>query len=216
MKASRLAVFIGSASLTISSAMAAIQFGVDFTGGGDFQNNYDYSLGYEFQVTSPVSVVGLAAWDVNGSGGLPQSEAVGLWTDSGTLLRSSTIPAGTLPSDPGNQFAAVGISAITLNPGYYDVAAVGPYTYGNGEGYPPFTGYTVATGINFVEDRWITSPGVLAYPVNDDYNGGLAGWFGGNVVLGNETVPEPSTMIAGALMLLPFGSGAIRQLRKKL
>jgi hypothetical protein len=158
----------------------------------------------------------LAAWDVNGPGGLPQSEAVGLWTDSGTLLASSTIPAGTLPSDAGNQFAAVGISAITLNAGYYDVAAVGPYIFGNGEGFPPLTGYTVATGINFVADRWITSPGVLAYPINDDFHGGLAGWFGGNVVLGNETVPEPSTMIAGALMLLPFGSGAIRQLRKKL
>jgi len=30
------------------------------------------------------------------------------------------------------------------------------------------------------------------------------------------TVPEPGTMIAGALLLLPFGAGAIRQLRKKM
>jgi hypothetical protein len=29
-------------------------------------------------------------------------------------------------------------------------------------------------------------------------------------------VPEPSTMIAGAMLLLPFGSGAVRLLRKKL
>jgi hypothetical protein len=29
-------------------------------------------------------------------------------------------------------------------------------------------------------------------------------------------VPEPGTMIAGALMLVPFGSGAIQQFRKKL
>jgi hypothetical protein len=29
-------------------------------------------------------------------------------------------------------------------------------------------------------------------------------------------VPEPSTMIAAALLLLPFGLGAIRQLRKKM
>jgi hypothetical protein len=31
-----------------------------------------------------------------------------------------------------------------------------------------------------------------------------------------SAVPEPSTIIAGALMLLPFGAGAARQLRKKL
>ncbi len=29
-------------------------------------------------------------------------------------------------------------------------------------------------------------------------------------------VPEPTTMISGALLLLPFGSSALRQLRKKL
>ena len=31
-----------------------------------------------------------------------------------------------------------------------------------------------------------------------------------------SAVPEPSTIISGALMLLPFGAGAARQLRKKL
>jgi hypothetical protein len=31
-----------------------------------------------------------------------------------------------------------------------------------------------------------------------------------------SAVPEPTTMIAGALLLLPFGSGAVRLLRKKL
>jgi hypothetical protein len=29
-------------------------------------------------------------------------------------------------------------------------------------------------------------------------------------------VPEPTTIISGALLLLPFGSSAFRQLRKKL
>jgi hypothetical protein len=32
----------------------------------------------------------------------------------------------------------------------------------------------------------------------------------------NGAVPEPTTLISGALMLLPFGSNAFRQLRKKL
>jgi hypothetical protein len=33
---------------------------------------------------------------------------------------------------------------------------------------------------------------------------------------GLAPVPEPTTIFAGALMLLPFGSSAVRQLRKKM
>ena len=36
------------------------------------------------------------------------------------------------------------------------------------------------------------------------------------VDLGPAAVPEPTTIIAGASMLLPFGAGALRMLRKKL
>jgi hypothetical protein len=46
-----------------------------------------------------------------------------------------------------------------------------------------------------------------AYPANGYF------WMD-NVQL--TAVPEPTTMISGALMLLPFGSSAFRQLRKKL
>jgi hypothetical protein len=37
-----------------------------------------------------------------------------------------------------------------------------------------------------------------------------------NISICVAPVPEPTTMIAGALLLLPFGWGAFRQCRKKL
>jgi hypothetical protein len=36
----------------------------------------------------------------------------------------------------------------------------------------------------------------------------------GNVQFDLESVPEPTTMIAGALLLLPFGASTIRILRR--
>jgi hypothetical protein len=51
----------------------------------------------------------------------------------------------------------------------------------------------------------------------DTSNNGLGQVYLDDVSINAATaVPEPSTMIAGALLLLPFGSGAIRQFRKKM
>src|SRR5271165_3810395 len=102
MRTKNIAMIFGSALLTVSSATAQ-QFGVDFSGGGGVENNIGWNLGYEFQVTTPVTIVGLAAWDGTAPGGLSQAVPVGLWSDNGSMLASATIAAGTLPSDPGAQ-----------------------------------------------------------------------------------------------------------------
>jgi hypothetical protein len=39
---------------------------------------------------------------------------------------------------------------------------------------------------------------------------------GTQIIASVAAVPEPSTVVAGALLLLPFGSSAVRQLRRKL
>ena len=66
--------------------------------------------------------------------------------------------------------------------------------------------YSAAPALTLVGSAWVTgSP----YGNNVDYTDGM--------VSGSLTpVPEPTTIVAGALMLLPFGSGAVRQFRKKL
>ena len=167
----------------------AQQFGIDFAGGGGTANNDGWNLGYEFQVTSPVTIVGLAAWDGNTPGGLSQAVPVGLWRNDGSLLASATIAAGTLPSDPGDQFADVGIAPITLSPGLYDVAALDPQIFGGF--WPSLQNFTEAPGINYVQDRF--AYGGLDFPGQTDsgfYGANFNGWFGGNIVTEAAEVPD--------------------------
>ena len=78
--------------------------------------------------------------------------------------------------------------------------------------------YNIFGGINFAWAAQV-NPSVLKVVVDTSAtswagaNANVQDNFAGNVPsLG--PVPEPSTIVAGALMLLPFGIGAIRSLRK--
>src|SRR5512135_2603468 len=59
-----------------------------------FQNTGTWTLGYSFSANSPISVVGLGVYDYLGNG-LNVAHDVGLWNASGTLLASTTVPAGS-------------------------------------------------------------------------------------------------------------------------
>jgi hypothetical protein len=217
MKVKTLAVILSSAVLTVSSGMAQ-QLGINFTGGGigSYYNGSPLTLGYEFQVTSPVTITGLAAYDPNAPGGIPFDVPVGLWYNGGGLIDSATVLTGT-PAIPGSQFAEVGITPISLAPGLYQVGAYDTqaFTFGGGGEGPPFTGVTFAPGINYVEDSYIYTGG-LSYPSSDQFGGGdgFYGWFGGNIVVGgsNASVPDASS----SLMLLSGACVALGAARRKL
>ena len=62
------------------------------------------------------------------------------------------------------------------------------------------------------------SSGTLWFGMNDDQQSGAVGDNKGSLLLDVTTVsavPEPSTVMAGACLLLPFGASALRLLRKK-
>jgi hypothetical protein len=78
-----------------------------------------------------------------------------------------------------------------------------------GESLGVHNGYAIlAEGHGGTADAAPGENGVWVMNLTDD-NGGL------HQSLLAPVVPEPTTMIAGALLLLPFGSSAIRILRKK-
>jgi len=206
----QIAILAGIASLSVSSARADIALGVDFAPGSASEGvGSSWTLGYEFQVTSTVTVIGLATFDANGPDGLLSSPVpVGLWADGGALLASATIPSGTLDVGLGS-FAGVSIAPVTLTPGYYDV---GSYDAGNDYAYSPIS-YTIAPGITLVDDRYSDSGEGFNYPeITENYISGGNGpaWLGGNIIV--ET-PEPSQVVSGLVLA---GLGGLSLLKRRL
>jgi len=82
----------------------------------------DYTVGYAFTVSSPIRVTDLGVWD-EGSDGLVDPHAVGIWTSTGTQLVQTTIPAGTPGRLNTDGFRYVPIAPFILAPGTYTIGA---------------------------------------------------------------------------------------------
>lgn len=209
----KLAAIVGSALFGVSSLMAQ-QLGVDFTGpipdttGIGF---WGYTLGYDFQVVTPVTVVGLAAYDDNLGPGLTQSVPVGLWNAAGTLIASATIAKGTTPSlGAADFFAETGIKPITLEPGYYTVAADDDWV----QSLNQLPNFTVAPGINYVGYAQTPSPvASFTYPTLQVASGtSEEALFGGNIVLGTASAPDGGLTI----VMLGMAASGMAFFRRKL
>jgi hypothetical protein len=70
--------------------------------------------------------------------------------------------------------------------------------------------FTIQQGINTIDLDVNNLPQGLANGGNDNPTGGRVEFIGGDV----SVVPEPSTIISGVLMLLPFGASTLRILRR--
>ena len=77
--------------------------------------NGDQSVGWQFNVTAPVTVTGLGWFDQNADG-LSHAHQVGIWDPAGALLTSGTVPAGAAAGFDG-QFRTIPVTPITLVPG---------------------------------------------------------------------------------------------------
>lgn len=103
----------------------AASLGIDITGAGIAgQNPTAFTIGWGVDVVSKVRVTALGIWD-EGSNGLLVSHAVGLWNGTGTLLASTTVPAGTaadtaMPSVQGDgEWLFEDIADIILPVGHF-------------------------------------------------------------------------------------------------
>ena len=95
---------------------------------------------------------------------------------------------------------SVGSTTVTIN-GYDGAALVGTYT------------------ATLTRDfTWLATPGLVGLTSVQFLNDGNTAPYGNFWVGDNFTftpVPEPTTMIAGALLLLPFGASTLRMLRRR-
>jgi hypothetical protein len=183
-----------------------------------FNNGTSYTLGYQFTVTSPITVTGLSAFTVIPSLGLNENTPVGLWNSSGTQLAGATVLAGTtdpLTSDGFFRYASLA-SAVVLPDGTYYVGAevegfTDDYTFA-------VNGLTSIPGVTFVQDAFafgstLSDPSANTAGLTAADGGGF---FGGNVVVGGPvssvSVPDASSSLA----LLSGVCVALGAVRRKL
>ena len=199
---------------------AAATLGVDITTNGLAETSAtSFTLGWAVDVITPVRVTALGVWD-EGSNGLQQSHAVGLWTGSGTLLASTTVPAGSgadsaVPSALGaGQWLFEDISDVVLQVGHYVLGSVS-----TGDEFRAFQGGIILDdALANLDSGKFAVGGNLQFPNLDEADFGIAdefSLFGPDFLLEPVTTPAPlpASLALFGLGLLAFGARwAIRKL----
>jgi len=152
-------------------------------------------------------------------GGLNTASGSVSTTDNGN--GSETAVSGTLTVDPGGTLHS-GTYSLLFNPngtGYtvwYAPQGGGGFGYDN-QIFPASNPFVNGNGLMFTMTDYSGVVGVNLWGngANSYTEMGKPPW---TLVNGNATltaVPEPTTMIAGALLLLPFGASTLRMLRRR-
>jgi hypothetical protein len=194
-----------AASLLAAGSSQAQELIADWTQTGDLNNNNAWTLGFSFNVNTPITVTGLAYYNPSAAG-----DAVGLWDANGNLLATTIVTS----SDPflGNGFLQYSslFASVTLPDGTYTVGGENNgtqvYSYLNG-------GFSTIPQVTFLQDEFTLGP-VLTMPTSSSL-GGANGWFGGDVVINGSiktNVPDGGSTMA----LLSSGLLALGAIRRKL
>ncbi len=173
---------------------------VDFTTPTIDFTSASWSLGWEFNVNTPIWVTRLGFYD-DQKNDLADAHAVGIWDANQNLLVSGTVSPG---APLRSWWRWVSVTPTLLAPGgNYRIAAV---TGNENYTWDP-SGFTVDPAIAYVTNRYPLNPPhwVLTYPdVTDERT---TGWFGPNFEFETElqgVIPEPAT-----LGLMGLGLGAL-------
>jgi hypothetical protein len=181
---------------------------LDLSGGIGASPDGDTIGGWEFDVTSQITVDALGFWDEGGDG-LNHSHDVGLWTIGQTLLAQTTMLNGSfsVASSSGlGVWLFNDIAPLALNPGTYVLGA----TFLNQDVDFARTQASATTipEVTFVNARQETFQSTLAFPTQV-FAGINDAIFGPNLHV--HAVPEPAT-----LLLIGTGLVSLVGLRRKL
>ena len=153
-------------------------------------------IGWEFTVSAPTNVAGLAYWDANDDG-LGVAHPVGIFdAGTGAVLVSAVVSAGTV-DQLLNGYRVVSMSYL-LAPGTYVIG--GQQTSSVDSALLAGTGFTSVPGISFTEERELQTAN-FEMPTNSVSGVGI---FGPDFTVAGA-VPEPATVVSmfigGALLL---------------
>ena len=168
--------------------------------GNDSGCNNGCTLGYNFDVTSSISIDGLGIFDA-GSDGLNNTHEIGLWSAGGALLASTSVGPGATDSDlsasGAGSFLYSDILSLTLGAGSYVIGAL--YEIGDTDTVVFNAGgiFSNDAGTAYTSSAWVNS-GSLDFPLN--IGGATDRYFGPTMRLAEASVPEP-----GIFSLLGMG-----------
>jgi hypothetical protein len=167
---------------------------VEYTAASTLGDSRNFTLGYEFTISNPVTINALGFWN----DGLDNNHQVGIWNTGGTLLVSTTV----LGTDTiVGHFQWHVISNFALAAGTYVIG--GEFTGGV---FPSgASGITTQSGYTYVEDLQVPGAG-LTFPTVT-----TSGSYGPNGILMADfsvtaSVPEPGTAwyLSATLLTLPL------------
>ena len=172
-------------------------------------NNANQTVGWEFDVLSPITVTGLG-WFDQGADGLQMAHTVGIWDSAGDLLTSAVVQQGT--TDPlDGLFRTAAITSVVLMPGT-DYIIGGQNFSSNTEqlafGVPP----TTAPSISFVGGEYSGIDNLFERPTSATANTDCCWGPSFSVAPGVTSVPEPR----GTVALLTTGVVLMLLVRRRL
>jgi len=171
----------GIASSTVRADVALVSESGNFLGG----HFGDQTVGWVFHLNTEVTLNRLGVED-SGQDGFVNAHDVGLWTASGTLLASATLPAGTSGSLFGN-FRYVDVPSMALPVADYVIGTYYPTPADDFiQDVPLFQTHPYVEYIR----RAGTGPGFV-FPTIIPGNGN-GNWFSSNFQF--NLVPEPSSV----------------------
>jgi hypothetical protein len=195
--------------LALPAHAGVLTFNAATGGNGANQNQ---TVGWEFNVTSPITVDDLEWYDPNRPGGpgtgagLSMAHMVGIWSPAGTLLTSVLIPAGTAAGLDG-MFAFESVAPVTLQPGTgYVVGGQNFSTNTDRLACGLGNGGVCGTSINPILDSGLVFDGANFATIGSGFveptNNSTAtqGYFGPSFSV--AVVPEPSSMLLLGIALV--------------